>query len=151
SKSKLSPARHYIDNLLNDIGVLSEFNRGIANNDAAKAFNELESGRESFERLCNDEKSITLKANKCVDDTCDSIMLFTKKQLENSISNIDSSASDIEYRGLMYVWTYANDVRDAMLEEISKGVYSSEQNAKEATINCIHKIQSMTENLGGEP
>ncbi|CAG8488927.1 hypothetical protein C2G38_2197506 [Gigaspora rosea] len=151
SKSKLSPARHYIDNILNDIGVLSEFNRGIATRDAEKAFNELESGREAFERLCNDEKSITLKANKCVDDTCDSIMLFTKKRLEDAISNIDSSADNIEYRGLMYVWAYANDVRDAMLEEISKGVYSSEQKAKEETANCIHKIQFMAENLSGEP
>ncbi|CAG8807644.1 463_t:CDS:2, partial [Racocetra persica] len=151
SKSKLSPARHYIDNILNDIGVLSEFNRGIASRDAKKAFSELESGREAFERLCNNEKYITSEANKCVDDTCDSIMLFTKKRLEDSISNIDSSAMNIEYRGLIHAWAYANDVRDAMLEEISKGVYSSEQKAKEETVNCINRIQSMAENLGGEP
>ncbi|CAG8512874.1 7769_t:CDS:2 [Cetraspora pellucida] len=151
SKSKLSPARHYIDNILNDIGVLSEFNRGIASREAEKSFSELESGREAFERLCNDEKYITLEANKCVDDTCDSIMLFTKKRLEDAISNIDLSATNIEYRGLIYVWAYASDVRDAMLEEISKGVYSSEQKAKEETANCINRIQSIAENLGGEP
>ncbi|CAG8669677.1 11383_t:CDS:2, partial [Acaulospora morrowiae] len=81
SKSKLDPAQHYLDNLIIDIGVLAEFNRFIASVDVEKTSRELHDGEKAFEILCNDEKHVGEKAEKCIEDACDNIADFTKKKL----------------------------------------------------------------------
>ncbi|CAG8468534.1 8410_t:CDS:2 [Diversispora eburnea] len=149
SKSKLAPAQYYLENLVSDIGVLAEFNRSIASIEAKTALKELQDGERSFEQLCNDEKYIGAKAEKYVEETCDLIVRFTKQRLEHAISEIDKSVINIEYPGLVYAWAFANDVRDIMLDEISKEVRLSEEFAKKETALCISKIQSSGENLEG--
>jgi len=79
--------------------------------------------------------------------TCEEIQNFTRNSLEKAIENVGKTIS-CEYHGLLYIWSYANDLRDSMLDDIQKEVITSEKNAKKQTAQCIRLIQDLGENLG---
>ena len=74
---------------------------------------------------------------------------FTRNSLEKAIENVGKNAS-CEYHGLLYIWSYANDLRDSMLDDIQKEVVASEGGAKNRTAQCIKLIQGLEKDLKRE-
>ncbi|CAI2169375.1 11203_t:CDS:2 [Funneliformis geosporum] len=149
SKSKLAPAQHYLDNLVTDIGILVEYNKNIAHQENYKADLELKEAERALNKLVADEKVAVATADDVENRTCEEIGDFTRKSLERAIENVDKSTS-CEYHGLVYIWSYANDLRDSMLDDIYREVLASEVNAKKQTAKCIESIQDLGRDLGGE-
>jgi len=149
SKSKLAPAQHYLDNLVTDIGVLVEFNRNIAQRENDKANSELKEAERVYNNLVSDQKAAVATAEKVETHICEEIQNFTRNSLEKAIDNVGKT-SLCNYHGLLYIWSYANDLRDLMLDDIQKEVIASEEYAKNQTAQCIELIQDLGKDLGGE-
>ncbi|CAB4392405.1 unnamed protein product [Rhizophagus irregularis] len=147
SKSKLAPAQHYLDNLVTDIGVLIEFNRNIAQQENDKANMKLKEAERAYNKLVSDQKSSVATAEKAETRVCEEIQTFTRNSLEKAIENVGKNVS-CEFNGLLYIWGYANDLRDSMLDDIQKEVVASEENAKNKTAQCIKLIQDLGKDLG---
>ncbi|RIA94936.1 hypothetical protein C1645_817305 [Glomus cerebriforme] len=147
SKSKLAPAQHYLDNLVTDIGILVEFNRSIAQRENDKANMELREAERAYNKLVSDQKSAIATAEKAETRICEEIQNFTRNSLEKAIENVGKTVS-CEFNGLLYIWGYANDLRDSMLDDIQKELVASEENAKKQTTQCIKLIQDLGKDLG---
>jgi mitofusin 2 len=149
SKSKLAPAQHYLDNLVTDIGILVEFNRNIAQQENDKANLELKEAERAYNKLVSDQKAAVATAEKVETHICEEIQNFARNSLERAIENVGKTTL-CEYHGLLYIWSYANDLRDLMLDDIQKEIMASEENAKNQTAQCIELIQDLGKDLGGE-
>ncbi|CAG8594973.1 13148_t:CDS:2 [Ambispora gerdemannii] len=127
SKSKLAPAGHYLHNLLYDIGVLAEFNRELAAKEYEQLTRELEEGEPAFRKLQRDGSRVVEEAERLLNEDC-------------------------RYHGLLYVWNYAMELRDSMLEKIQNELSQCELSAKQEVSTCIEQIQAMpVQNISIDP
>ncbi|CAG8721232.1 3580_t:CDS:2, partial [Ambispora leptoticha] len=152
SKSKLAPARHYLHNLLYDIGVLAEFNRELAAIEYDQLTRELEEGEPAFRKLQRDGSRVVEEAERLCESTCQSIRKTIKDQLSSVIDDIHKVDENCEYHGLLYMWNYAMELRDGMLQKIQNELSKCELIAKQEVSTCIEKIQEMpVQNLVIDP
>ncbi|KAG9302245.1 hypothetical protein G9A89_008736 [Geosiphon pyriformis] len=152
SKSKLAPAGHYLRNILYDIGVLSEFNGDIAKKEFLEVKKELEEGEPGFKKLKRDADKVVEEAESLAEATCVNIQKTTKQRLSHVILNVHEVSDRCEYHSFLYVWNYAIELRNNMLQVIQDELRQTEFKAKLETKACIEKIHSSAvQNLHTEP
>ncbi|CAJ0637997.1 15858_t:CDS:2 [Entrophospora sp. SA101] len=146
TNSKLAPAQHFLENLVQDVGLLSELNLDYALQEHNRANIELEERKNDYEKLVEDEKKVAENAGRMIDDYCDGITRLCGQQVKEVIRNVHKDIG-IEFPGFFSAWNYATDVRDAMLDKILEQIRNSESYSVHATQECIAKLRSMGENL----
>ncbi|CAJ0834956.1 1651_t:CDS:2, partial [Entrophospora sp. SA101] len=146
TNSKLAPAQHFLENLVQDVGLLSELNLDHALQEHNRANMELEERKNDYEKLVEDEKKVAENAGRMIDDYCNGITRLCGQQVKEVIRNVHKDIK-VEFPGFFSVWNYASDVRDAMLDKILEQIRNSESYSIHATHECITKLRSMGEDL----
>jgi len=144
SKSKLAPAERYLDNILTDVSNLAEANRDIASRDYSKAFRELEEGAPVYRKMLIVRDHTLEYIDKLAEDTCADIQAFCRKRLEDVLTNLDGRAADVEWSGFLYLWQYAQELRDIMVDTVEGEVSTSEQYSKDRTAAGIATVHNLT-------
>ncbi|KAG0166231.1 mitofusin [Apophysomyces sp. BC1034] len=152
AKSKLSPAKNYLVNLLTDINLLSKTNKTKAAQEHNEALQELERDLPAYENLLRVRDRLLNQVEKVAESSVMTIQRQTVNKLTAAMENVGSAIGNIEYPGILLVWQYAQDVADSMSRKLLKDVRQMENQARQDTSKCICKIHDMgTENLGNYP
>ncbi|CAG8738006.1 17414_t:CDS:2, partial [Cetraspora pellucida] len=151
-KTKFVPAQDYLRSLVIDIGVVAEFNLYMASCESEKFERELEEDKAAYEQLCKDLDEISSKAKKYAKTTSNFIKKNTRDRAINAIVNMEQKPNihKLDFRGVLSTLSFANNVRDAMIKEISEEISMCEKIAKRHVDICISKINSLAERLEGE-
>lgn len=146
AKSKLLPAKTYMERLLSDILYLVQLNEQAAQKDLAAARHELSKSRPAL-ALC---ESNSIKAQRLVegeeDKLVSSITHRTEETLMRALDTIgrgESAHASVElptYPGLFRLWNYAQDVRSALLASLQAAVTECESQARSATTAAVTQI-----------
>ncbi|KAF8922957.1 mitofusin [Dissophora ornata] len=143
-KSKLAPAKVYLENILSDVSVLSESNRQMAADELAKVRLELERGRPEYQETLVRREIVLEKVDRLAEETCNLVDAMTREKLSNSVDDIENAVSAlVPWNGLLHVWQYSNDLRYVMADLFVDRVKSCEAEAKEKTkitVNDIHNL-----------
>ena len=143
ARSKLAPAKTYLLNVLADLNLLATVNRDVAQSEFDRVSQELEEIEPAFEKSKKARTEVSEDVDKTIEDTCSTIYNNTRTIINNAISQVAAADLGVPYPGFMSAFQYAEDIKQAMLEEISQAVTLCELEAKEKTIGSVNTIKSL--------
>ncbi|KAF9112181.1 mitofusin [Mortierella sp. AM989] len=143
-KSKLAPAKVYLENVLSDVSILSESNRQMAAEELAKVRLELERGEPEYQDTLVRREMVLEKIDRLSEETCTLIDSITREKLMNAVDDIENAVSTlVPWNGLLHLWQYSNDLRYVMADLFVDRVKSCETEAKEKTKACVNDIHAL--------
>ena len=143
ARSKLAPARTYLLNVLADLNLLATVNRDVAQSELDRVVGELEEIEPAFEKSKQARSEVSDDVDKTIEDTCSEIYRNTRTIVTNAISQVAETDLKVPYSGLMNAYQYAEDIKVAMLDDISSAVTMCESQAKQKTIGSVNTIKSL--------
>jgi mitofusin len=143
ARSKLAPAKTYLLNILNDVRTLAQVNQDMAQSEidrVARELKELEPQLESSKKARTDvDEDVVQK----IEATCKEVYDHTRAKLTTAIAESGNSKYDVPYPGLFGAFSYADEVKAAMLSQISEAVTVCEENARQKTLAGVNTIKQL--------
>lgn len=143
SRSKLAPARTYLLNLLADLNSLATVNRDVAQSELKRVTDELAELEPAYENGKKQKAELAEGVNKAIDDSCDDVYNHTRATLTETIAQVSKADLGVEYPGIFAAFQYAEDLKHAMLEQISLAVNGCEHYARDKTVQGVGFIQNI--------
>ncbi|KAF9577125.1 mitofusin, partial [Lunasporangiospora selenospora] len=140
-KSKLAPAKVYLENVLSDVSVLSEANRQMAAEELAKIRQEMQRTEPQFRETLIRREVVMEQVERITEETCTLIDSMTRERLGSAVDDIENLVQTlVPWNGLLHVWQYANDLRYIMADMFVDRVKGCENEAKEKTKGCVNDL-----------
>ncbi|EZF29100.1 hypothetical protein H109_00110 [Trichophyton interdigitale MR816] len=143
SRSKLAPARTYLLNILSDLNVLASVNRDVASSELERVSTELSKLEPAFEKSKMQRSEISEQLERSITESSNDVYNYTRKSLAEKISTVAQSDLGVDYPGLLSVFRYAEDVKLAMLDQITACVYKCEDYSRRKCVEGVNMIQSL--------
>ncbi|EZF89514.1 hypothetical protein H110_00188 [Trichophyton rubrum MR1448] len=143
SRSKLAPARTYLLNILSDLNVLASVNRDVASSELERVSTELSKLEPAFEKSKMQRSEISEQLERYITESSNDVYNYTHKSLAEKISTVAQSDLGVDYPGLLSVFRYAEDVKLAMLDQITACVYKCEDYSRKKCVEGVNMIQSL--------
>lgn len=143
ARSKLAPAKTYLMNCLGDMNVLATVNRDVAQSELDRVSTELSQLEPEYEKRSKERTIVSDQLDRQNEQIVSDVYDHTRSTLNTTIENIGAAELNIEYPGLFSALSYAEDLRLAMLEEITGSVRSCEDYARTSTIRGVSMIKSL--------
>ena len=143
ARSKLAPAKTYLLNVLADLNLLATVNRDVAQSELDRVSQELQEIEPAFEKSKKARAEVSDDVDKTIEETCSEIYSNTRTIINNAISQVSVNDLGVQYPGLMSAFQYAEDIKQAMLDQISQAVTICEEKAKQRTTGSVSTIKSL--------
>lgn len=143
ARSKLAPAKTYLTNCLGDMHVLASVNRDVAQTELDRVSNELAQLEPEYEEKSKQKKIVSDQLEKDTEATVKDVYDHTRSSLSETIRTVGQADLGIEYPGLFSAFQYAEDLRVAMLDEITASVRACEDYGRASTIKGVSMIKSL--------
>ncbi|BAE63051.1 hypothetical protein AFCA_008608 [Aspergillus flavus] len=143
SRSKLAPARTYLLNLLGDLNSLASVNRDIAQSELKRVTEELAELEPAYEGGQKKKIELDVQVEKNIDDSCEDVYNHTRSTLSDTIARVSEADLGVEYPGIFSAFQYAEDLKLAMLEQISAAASACEDYARVKTVDGVEAIQKI--------
>ncbi|RAO69656.1 uncharacterized protein BHQ10_005668 [Talaromyces amestolkiae] len=143
ARSKLAPARTYILNVLSDINTLASVNRDVAQSELDRVSSELEEIVPAFEDGKKKKTEIADQVENTIEKSCEDVYNYTRQNLNNTIDKVAYTDLGVEYPGLLSAFQYAEDLKVAMLDQVSAAVLECENYARVKTTHGVSYIQQL--------
>lgn len=143
ARSKLAPAKTYLMNCLGDMNVLATVNRDVAQSELDRVVNELAELEPEYQEKTKQKTIVAEKLDKEQEETVKDVYDHTRSSLSSTINTVGQADLGIEYPGIFSAFQYADDLRMAMLDEITASVRSCEDYARASTIKGVSMIKSL--------
>lgn len=143
ARSKLAPARTYLLNVLGDIHTLAEVNLEVANAELRRVTKELDDLEPVLEQSKKAKAEVSDDIDHTIENTCRDIYDHTRSTLNSAISLVADSDLGVPYPGLLSAFQYADDLKEAMLSQISRSVQNCEETARTKTVSGVSAIKQL--------
>jgi len=143
ARSKLAPAKTYLLNLTSDLDSLATINRDVAQSELDrfnKELSQLEPQLEESKKAANEAANGT---DATMEETVNEVYDFTRDSLNKTLDEVAEYDFGIEYPGILSAYSYAEDLKMAILDEISASIRASENHARQHTLNGVNIIKSL--------
>ncbi|KAF3063666.1 Mitofusin FZO1 [Daldinia childiae] len=143
ARSKLAPAKTYLLNILNDVNVLATVNSEMATSELERVLSELEVIEPQLEASRKAKAEVSEDVDQTIEETCKDIYDHTRTTLNSVIAHAGDGNSGVPYPGLFHVFQYAEELKEAMLSQISESVTSCEEYARTKTVGGVNMIKQL--------
>ncbi|KAI8626986.1 hypothetical protein F5Y19DRAFT_184672 [Xylariaceae sp. FL1651] len=143
ARSKLAPAKTYLINILNDVFVLANVNVDVARSELERVTKDLEEIEPQLEISKKNKAEVSDEIDQTIEVTCKDIYDHTRNTLNMAISHVGDSTLGVPYPGLFGVFDFAEDLKRAMLDEISSAVTNCEEHARSKTVSGVNAIKQL--------
>lgn len=143
SRSKLAPAKTYLLNIFNDLHALASVNRDVAASELDRMSKELAELVPAYEKANHQRTETSEQLEKTIRDDCEGVYNYTRSTLSTRISKIAEQDLGVDYPGLFAVFQYAEDLKAAMLDQISACVDHCEDYARSKAVKGVDMIHSL--------
>ncbi|KAK7530698.1 uncharacterized protein J3D65DRAFT_133039 [Phyllosticta citribraziliensis] len=143
ARSKLAPAKTYLLNVLSDLSNLASINKNVAQSELDRVTRELSELEPAFEQSKKSRTEASQDAEHTIEETAAEVYDYTRETVATTISRVAEHDLGLEYPGLLSAFQYAEDIKAAMLQEISESVYVCEDYAREQTTIGFRRISSL--------
>lgn len=143
ARSKLAPAKTYLMNVLGDLSTLASVNKDVAQAELDRVTEELRKLEPEYEasKKSRTEADETVAGN--IEETTNEVYNLTRNTLTDSINKVAESELGVEYPGVLGAYGYAEDLKTAMLNQITETVRWCEERAREKTVHGVSSIKSL--------
>ncbi|KAF4440616.1 Transmembrane GTPase fzo1 [Fusarium austroafricanum] len=145
ARSKLAPAKHYLLNILNDINILAAENCEIARLELDKGIRSLQELEPQLEKM----KEAVLEVDNKTEDIIETMQGEVYNSTRTILTEVITHAGDrihhldAPYPGLFSVMSYSEDIKDAILTDISASVTKCEEHARASAVKGVNMIKQL--------
>ncbi|KKF92871.1 Transmembrane GTPase fzo1 [Ceratocystis platani] len=151
AKSKLAPARKYLLNTLNDLSSLANANHEVASAELQRVKKDLLELEPQVEASRRATTEVSDAVDTKIEETCRNVYETTRATLNEAIASSGETTHGVEYPGIFGVFSFAEELKAAMLEHVSDAVHDCEDYAKQRTVEGVEAIKKLgMEHLGDE-
>ncbi|OKL58296.1 hypothetical protein UA08_06599 [Talaromyces atroroseus] len=143
ARSKLAPAKTYILNVLTDLNALASVNRDVAQTELDRVSSELEEIVPAFEEGKRRKNEIAEQVDNTIEKSYEDVYDHTRLTLNSTIEKVAYADLGVEYPGLFSAFQYAEDLKLAMLDQISAAVSDCENHARAKTVQGVSYVQQL--------
>jgi len=143
ARSKLAPAKTYLLNVLSDINTLATVNAEVAQSELDRVSRELKELEPVLEASQKAKVEVSEDIDRTIETTCKGIYDHTRSALTSSIADAADADFGIPYPGLLSAFQYADDIKEAMLSQISASVTDCEEHARMKTVEGVNSITQL--------
>lgn len=143
ARSKLAPAKTYLMNVLSDLTYLATTNRDVAQSELDRVSKELNELEPVFERSKIARLEVSEQVEKTIETRCGDIYEHTRETLNSTIMRVAGEELGVEYPGLWNAFQYAEDIRTAILDQISAAVTMCEEDARQAAVSGVSAMNAL--------
>ncbi|KAH0556759.1 hypothetical protein GP486_005450 [Trichoglossum hirsutum] len=143
SRSKLAPAKTYLLNVLSDIHTLAAVNRDVAQSEIDRVTRELQDLEPLFEQSVKARAEVSDEIDRTIEQTCSEIYSHTRSSLSAAIARVAEEDLGVHYPGFLSAFQYAEDIKLAMLDQISTALTSCEEAARQRTVQGVSSIKAL--------
>lgn len=143
ARSKLAPAKTYLINVLEDLNVLATVNRDVAQSELDRVSKELSDLEPAVEESKKQRIEISEQMEKNNDTTSADVYDHTRSTLSKTISEVGETDLGIDYPGLLSVFQFAEDLKQAMLDQIAASVRACEDYGRAKSVQGVSMIKSL--------
>lgn len=143
ARSKLAPAKTYLMNVLGDLGTLAGVNRDVAQNELDRVTDELRQLEPVFEKSKKARTEADDQVANNIEDTSNEVYQLTRNTVNSSIVQVAEADLGVDYPGVFGAYNYADNLKVAMLNQITETVRWCEERAREKTVNGVSSIKSL--------
>ncbi|KAL9624157.1 MAG: hypothetical protein Q9160_001679 [Pyrenula sp. 1 TL-2023] len=143
ARSKLAPAKTYLLNVLGDLDVLATVNQDVARSELDRVSKELSELEPAFEGLKRQRAEISEQLDKEADASCTDVYDHTRSTLSTTISQVGETNLGVEYPGLFSAFQFAEDLKQAMLDQIAQSVASCEDYGRAKCVRGVSMMKSL--------
>jgi GTPase SAR1 family protein len=143
ARSKLAPAKTYLLNVLGDLGSLAGVNKEVAQNELDRVTRELKELEPVYEKSKKARSEAGEGVDFTIDETASDIYKASRDTINNTIARVGEQNLGVEYPGLFSVYQYADELKTAMLEQITRSVHDCEEAARDHTAKGVGGIKNL--------
>ncbi|KAJ3195892.1 mitofusin [Irineochytrium annulatum] len=151
ARSKLAPAKIYVQNLLSDVIYLCESNCRRAETKSDEISKTLIEDAPAFEAMLRIKEEFLDDIEVTIDETGDSCAAFARDQLSAFMSHVETYVEDFEWPGFFGVWKYARDLRNSIYKLAAIRLKKCEDAARNKASECVKRIQELSSQCMEEP
>jgi GTPase SAR1 family protein len=143
ARSKLAPAKTYLLNVLGDLESLASVNKDVAQNELDRVTRELKELEPVYEKSKKARSEAGEGVDFTIDETASDIYKASRDTINNTIARVGEQNLGVEYPGLFSVYQYADELKTAMLEQITRSVHDCEEAARDHTAKGVGGIKNL--------
>ena len=143
ARSKLAPAKTYMMNLLGDLQNLASVNREVAQTELDRVAKELEDLQAEFEKAKKARSEAGESVDQAIEDAASDVYSYTREHINSTVRRVGESDLGVPYPGLLSTYRFADDIKDAMLYQISESVGVCEEYGRQRTVQGYSGIKSL--------
>lgn len=143
ARSKLAPAKTYLMNVLGDLNSLANVNRDVAQNELDRVTRELQALEPVFEKSKKARVEADEGVANTIEETTQDVYNHTRGTLNTTISQVATSELGVEYPGLFGAYAFADDLKAAMLDQITQTVRQCEEYGRQKTVEGVSGVKSL--------
>jgi mitofusin len=143
ARSKLAPAKTYLLNVLGDVHTLATVNQEVAQSELNRVTKELEELEPVLEASQKAKAEVSDDIDRTIEATCKDIYDHTRSTLSSSIAQAADEDLGVPYPGLLNAFQYADDLKEAILSQISASVAECEEHARTKTVQGVSSIKEL--------
>ncbi|KAJ4316898.1 mitofusin [Fusarium piperis] len=145
ARSKLAPAKHYLLNILNDINVLATLNCEVAQLELDKGIQALEELEPQLKSGKEAQNEVDNQTENAIDEICQDVYNHTRSTLTKAITHAGDNSDDpsVPYPGLLGVFGYSEDLKQAILTQIDASITSCEEHARASAARGVNVMKQV--------
>lgn len=143
ARSKLAPAKTYLLNVLSDLDTLATVNSRIAQDELGRVAQELDQLEPMFEKFKKARVDADENVSNVIEEISDEVYTLTRSTLSSLIACIAERDLGVQYSGLFGAYAFADELKAAMLSQVTETVRWCEERAREKTIRGVNGIKSI--------
>ncbi|CAL3966453.1 hypothetical protein PZA11_003104 [Diplocarpon coronariae] len=143
ARSKLAPAKTYLLNVLGDVQTLATVNQEVAQSELDRVTKELNDLEPLLDASKKAKAEVSDDIDRTIEATCQDIYKHTRSTVNASIFKAADEELGVPYPGLLSVFQYAEDIKEAILSQISASVEACEEHARQKTVDGVSSIKQL--------
>jgi len=143
ARSKLAPAKTYLLNVLGDLSTLASVNKDVAQGELDRVTAELKKLEPIFDQAKKARGEADESIVNSIEETSNEMYTLVRNTLTDRIAHAADGSLDVPYPGIFGAYSYAEDVKAAMLNQITTTVHWCEERAREKTVQGVSGIKSL--------
>ena len=143
ARSKLAPAKTYLLNVLGDVQTLATVNQEVAQSELDRVTKELNDLEPLLEASKKAKAEVSDDIDRTIEATCKDIYDHTRSTLIDAIAQAADEELGVPYPGLLNAFQYADDIKEAILSQISASVTTCEEHARRKTVEGVNSIKQL--------
>jgi mitofusin len=146
-KSKLNPAKVYLENVLKDIKYISEYNKQLEMEKIRSIQEKIDGEMPNYYNLKNVKEEVSDDIDKIIDSTSSKVQAYTKDYLSRFVKDLERYSLEVEYNGFIYAWKYANELRNHLYQLAAKRARYCAKYGQKSASECIEHVKNMIKDV----